>query len=107
MDNRNHLVLSKKPYQDFHFRCYIPKDLKDIFPQESFRISLQRYSYSDCKVISSSLYETTQSIFEKVRKGQMNEITIHDVKDILKDKVKQTYKHIHHYANDTNKWEII
>ncbi|MDC0077793.1 site-specific integrase [Deltaproteobacteria bacterium] len=35
----------------------------------------------------------------------MNEITIHDVKNILKDKVKQTYKHIHHYANDTNKYD--
>jgi hypothetical protein len=34
MDKRNHLVKSKKPYQDYHFRCWIPKDLEKFFLQK-------------------------------------------------------------------------
>ena len=104
MFRRNYLVKSNNLH-DFHFRCYIPKDLKKVFPQREFRISLKRYSYPDCKVISTSLYNTTQSIFEQVRQGKMNEITLQDVKEVLRNKVKQTIKHIHHYENDTNKYD--
>ena len=35
----------------------------------------------------------------------MNEITLQDVKEVLRNKVKQTIKHIHHYENDTNKYD--
>ena len=35
----------------------------------------------------------------------MNEIIIQDVKNILRDKVKQTIKHINHYDTDTNKYD--
>jgi len=35
----------------------------------------------------------------------MNEITLHEVKNILRDKVKQTIKHINHYDSDTNKYD--
>ena len=35
----------------------------------------------------------------------MSETTLHDVKDILKDKVKQTIKHINYYDNDTNNYD--
>ena len=104
MFRRNYLVKSNNLH-NFHFRCYIPKDLKKVFPQREFRISLKRYSYPDCKVISTSLYNTTQSIFEQVRQGKMNEITLQDVKEVLRNKVKQTIKHIHHYENDTNKYD--
>ena len=52
MDKRNHLVKSKKPYQDYHFRCWIPKDLEKFFLQKEFRVSLKGYSYSKCKIIS-------------------------------------------------------
>tara|TARA_B100001250_G_scaffold236843_1_gene203434 strand:- start:66 stop:1814 length:1749 start_codon:yes stop_codon:yes gene_type:complete len=83
----------------------IPQDLRDVFSQREFRISLKGFSYQDCKIISGSLYKSTQSIFEKVRQGKMNEITIQDVKNILRDKVKQTIKHINHYDSDTNKYD--
>ena len=83
----------------------IPQDLRDVFPQREFRISLKGFSYQDCKIISGSLYKSTQSIFEQVRQGKMNEITIQDVKNILRDKVKQTIKHINHYDSDTNKYD--
>ena len=105
MDRRNHLVKSKKPYQDYHFRCYIPKDLEKFFHQKEFRVSLKGYSYSQCKIISNNLHDNAIQIFNKIREGHMNEITLQDVKEVLRDKVKQTIKHIHHYENDTNKYD--
>ena len=72
----------------------IPQDLRDVFPQREFRISLKGFSYQDCKIISGSLYKKTQSIFEQVRKGQMNEIIIQDVKNILRDKVSMQNSHL-------------
>ena len=105
MDKRNHLVKSKKPYQDYHFRCWIPKDLEKFFLQKEFRVSLKGYSYSKCKIISNKLHYNAIHIFNKIREGQMNEITLHEVKNILRDKVKQTIKHINHYDSDTNKYD--
>ena len=35
----------------------------------------------------------------------MRHITIDDVKRILRDKVEQTLKHIHHYHWDTNRFD--
>ena len=35
----------------------------------------------------------------------MRDITIDDVKRILRDKVEQTLKHIHHYHWDTNRFD--
>ena len=105
MDKRNHLVKSKKPYQDYHFRCWIPKDLDKFFLQKEFRVSLKGYSYSQCKIISNKLHYNAIQIFNKIREGQMNEITLHEVKNILRDKVKQTIKHINHYDSDTNKYD--
>ena len=35
----------------------------------------------------------------------MKDITIDDVKRILRDKVEQTLKHIHHYHWDTNRFD--
>ena len=105
MKSKTYLVHSKRPYDHYLFRINIPKDLIKVFSQREFRISLKRYSYLDCKIISASLYNTSQSIFEQVRQGKMNEITLQDVKEVLRDKVKQTIKHIHHYENDTNKYD--
>ena len=40
-----------------------------------------------------------------MRQGNMRDITIDDVKRILKDKVEQTLNYIHHYHWDTNRFE--
>ena len=40
-----------------------------------------------------------------MRQGNMRDITIDDVKRILRDKVEQTLKHIHHYNWDTNRFD--
>ena len=40
-----------------------------------------------------------------MRQGNMRDITIDDVKRILKDKVEQTFKYIHHYNWDTHRYD--
>ena len=65
---------------------------------------MQSNSYKHSKIISFNLYKTTQFIFDEVREGFMQDITLEDVKVILRDKVRQTIKHINLYEWETNKW---
>jgi len=104
MVNRTYLKMNKFPYQQYLFRCQIPKDLVKIFPQRQFSISLKSNSYKHSKIISYNLYKTTQYIFDEVREGFMQDITLEVVKVILRDKVRRTIKHINLYEYETNKW---
>ena len=104
MTRRTYLIQTKKPYQHYLFRCIIPKDLIKIFPQKVISLSVQSNSYKHSKIISFNLYKTTQFIFDEVREGFMQDITLEDVKVILRDKVRQTIKHINLYEWETNKW---
>jgi len=102
MRNRNYLARGTKPYQYYYFHCIIPKDLRGIL---GIRISLKNSDYCYSKIVSNSLYIIAQNIFEELRAGHMQDITLEDVKDILRQKVKQTIKHINLYQWKTNKWE--
>ena len=104
MQNHTYISRGKKPYQQYQFRCIIPKDLENTFSTKEFRISLKSSLYSHSKIISTNLYNISQFIFGEVRGGYMKDITIEDVKNILRRKVNQTLKHIHLYERDTNKW---
>ena len=104
MTRRTYLIQTKKPYQHYLFRCIIPKDLIKIFPQKVISLSVQSNSYKHSKIISLNLYKTTRFIFDEVREGFMQDITLEDVKVILRDKVRQTIKHINLYEWETNKW---
>ena len=105
MHNQNYLARGTKPYQYFYFRCIIPKDLKGMFRQSQIRISLKNSNYCYSKIVANSLYIIAQNIFENIREGHMQDITLEDVKDILRKKFKQTIKHINLYQWKTNKWE--
>jgi hypothetical protein len=106
MMNRSYLTRGKKPYQQYLFRCWIPQDLKCIFGnQNEIRISLKNSQISQSKIISFDLYQLSQYIFQEMRQGNMRDITIDDVKRILRDKVEQTLKHINHYHWDTNRFD--
>ena len=104
MSKRTYLIRTRKPYQQYLFRCKIPKDLEKIFPQKEFTVSLKSNSYKICRFLSFSLYYVSMGIFMEVREGYMKDITIDDVKEILREKVRQTIKHIHLYEWETNKW---
>ena len=105
MRNRNYLARGTKPYQYYYFHCIIPKDLKGILGTSVIRISLKNSDYCYSKIVANSLYIIAQNIFEELRAGHMQDITLEDVKDILRQKVKQTIKHINLYQWKTNKWE--
>ena len=106
MKNRSYLTRGRKPYQQYFFRCKIPQDLKFVFEyQDEFRVSLKSSQFSQSKIISFDLYQLSQYIFQEMRQGNMRDITIDDVKRILRDKVEQTLKHINHYHWDTNRFD--
>ena len=106
MKNPTYITRGKKPYQQYFIRFGIPKDLKVFLGcQDEFRVSLKSSLLSQSRIISFDLYQLSQYIFQEMRQGKMRDITIDDVKRILRDKVEQTLKHIHHYHWDTNRFD--
>ena len=61
--------------------------MEKFFHRKEFRVSLKGHSFPQCKIISNNLYDNAIQKFNKIRETHMSEITLHDVKDILKDKV--------------------
>ena len=104
MSRRTYLIQKKQPNLQYLFRCIIPKDLVRMFPQKVISLSVKSNSYRHSKIICFNLYKTTQFIFDEVRQGIMQDITLEDVKVILRDKVRQTIRHINLYEWETNKW---
>ena len=105
MKNYPHIVRGKKPYQSFLFRCIVPKDLISVLGQVEFRVSLGNSLYSHSKIISTNLYNLSQFIFREIRDGYMNDITLEDVKNILRVEVRKSLLHIHHYEYGTNVYD--
>jgi hypothetical protein len=102
MSNQNHLVKGTKPYQYYFFRCIIPKDLRSILGKSQIRISLKNSDYCNSKIIAKSLYIVSKNLFDELRLDPMKNITIEDVKDILRIEVRKSLLHIHHYQYGTN-----
>ena len=90
MKNYPHIVRGKKPYQSFLFRCIVPKDLISVLGQVEFRVSLGNSMYSHSKIISTNLYNLSQFIFREIRDGYMKDITLEDVKTILRIEVRKS-----------------
>ena len=97
-----HIIRTRKHYQYFLFRCIVPKDLISVLGQNEFRVSLGNSLYSHSKIISTNLYNLCQFIFREVREGYMKDITLEDVKNILRIEVRKSLMHIHHYEYGTN-----
>ena len=102
MNNRNYLARGNKPYQYYYFHCIIPKDLRDILGKPQIRISMKNSDHCYSKIVANSLYIIAQNIFEEFRNGNMKDITLEDVKNILRIEVRKSLLHIHHYQYGTN-----
>ena len=102
MMKQHYICRGKKPYQQYQFRCIIPKDLEHIFSTREFRVSLRSSLYSHSKIISTNLYNISQHLFREFRQGKMKDITLEDVKNILRIEVRKSLLHIHHYELGTN-----
>jgi len=48
------------------------------------------------------LYGIVQKIYEQVRSGEMKELTVPDIKEILRIEVKKSILHVHHVEEGTN-----
>ena len=105
MMNQHYICRGKKPYQQYQFRCIIPKDLEDRFSTREFRVSLRSSLYSQCKVVSTNLYNISQHLFREFRQGKMKDITLEDVKNILRIEVRKSLLYIHHYEYGTNVYD--
>ena len=42
------------------------------------------------------LYGITQRLYEQVRSGEMKELTVSDIKEILRIEVRKSVLHVHH-----------
>ena len=102
MMNQHYISRGKKPYQQYQFRCIIPKDLVDRLSTKEFRVSLRSSLYSHSKEISTNLYNISQHLFRELRQCKMKDITLEDVKNILRIEVRKSLLYIHHYEYGTN-----
>ena len=57
--------------------------------------------------MANTLYFVAQNIFEELRIGSMKDITLDDVKDILRIEVRKSLLHIHHYQYGTNVFDEV
>jgi integrase len=57
--------------------------------------------------VANTLYFVAQNIFEELRIGSMKDITLDDVKDILRIEVRKSLLHIHHYQYGTNVFDEV
>ena len=83
MNNHPHIVRCKKHYQQYQFHCIIPKDLINVLGQTEFVLSIGNSLYSHSKITSTNLYNFSKFVIREVSRGDMENITLEDVKNIL------------------------
>jgi len=90
--------LSNKSY----FRSIIPKDLRKTFGgKDEFRLSLRYVINGDTKILCLRLKEITDKLFTEIRSGMKN-LSLDDIKNILRIEVRKQIKHTQHYYLGTN-----
>ena len=101
MTYRSYLV-RKNSSSSYLLNIKIPRDLREYFGRNQFKISLKNGIHSQSLLFAKVLYLEVQSIFSSIRMGTISKITIKQVKDILKDKIERTLNHTKHIVVDTN-----
>ena len=101
MTYRSYLV-RKNSSSSYLLNIKIPRDLREYFGRNQFKISLKNGIHSQSLLFAKVLYLEVQSIFSSIRMGTISTITVKQVKDILKDKIERTLNHSKHIVVDTN-----
>ena len=94
MTYRSYLV-RKNSSSSYLLNIKIPRDLREYFGRNQFKISLKNGIHSQSLLFAKVLYLEVQSIFSSIRMGTISKITVKQVKDILKDKIERTLNHSH------------
>jgi integrase len=88
----------------YHFVSYIPKDLLHLFDgRKRFRISLGCGNKVLAKKISLYLNQHTKYLYNNIRMGK--NLTIVEIKEILKVEVRKQFAHAKHYYLGTNEFD--
>ena len=89
----------------FHFRQYIPKDLITYFKGKTqFQISLKDVRNKETLLVSVTLQNLIKKLFQDIRSG-MKELSLEDIKEILRTEVRKSILHSHHVDLGTNKYD--
>ena len=87
----------------FHFRSKIPIDLISVFDgTRQFQISLKNVSNKDSVFVSLTLKNLVQELFSDIRSGMKN-LTLEDIKEILRIEVRKSILYSHQVNEGTNK----
>ena len=88
----------------FYFRSKIPSDLRDHFGgRKQFKSSLKCSLNSRSTKIIKSLNTTLSKLYDQIRQG-MKELTLDDIKEILRIEIRKQILHAHHVNLGTNKY---
>ena len=97
------LVLSKSD-SPFLFRSIIPKDLVEYFNGRTrFHISLKNVTNKETKFVSVFLKSLVKNLYNEIRMGK--NLSLEDVKEILKVEVRKSILHSHRVHLGTNKYD--
>ena len=89
----------------FDFRYNVPKDLVAYFDGRTrFQISLKDVSTRETLLVSITLKNLLQELFQDIRLG-MKELSLDDIKEILRTEVRKSILHSHHVDLGTNKYD--
>ena len=87
----------------FHFRSKIPKDLISYFNEtKQFQISLNNVRNSETLLVSLRLKSIVQQLYSDIRSGMEN-LTLEDIKEILRIEVRKSILYSHQVNEETNK----
>jgi len=98
-----HLVSRRsKSSIHFHFRSKIPKDLISHFNEKNqFQISLNDVKNGETLLLSLRLNTIVQQLYSDIRSGMKN-LTLEDIKEILRIEVRKSILHSGHVSGGHN-----
>ena len=99
-----HLVSKRsKSSIHFHFRSKIPTDLIQHFnSRKQFQILLNNVSNKESLLLSLKLKSIVQQLYSDIRSG-MNNLTLEDIKEILRIEVRKSILYSHQVSEESNK----
>ena len=96
-----------KSHQYPFFRCIIPKDLQGNFDGiTDFRLSLSCVRNEDTQILCLKLKKITDKLFTEITNGMKN-LSLDEIKEILRIEVRKQIKYTQHYAFGTNVFDNV
>ena len=99
------LVYASSSGNTSYFRSKFQSDLREhLGGLKEFRVSLKCNIKSKATKVFRSLNKTVVKLYEQIRLG-MKELSIEDIKEILRTEIRKQILHAHHVYEGTNRWE--